>query len=1017
MLYSTKNNSSFIFILFIGLFLNAQTNPISILNTSNGMPNNQIESIYKDSRDILWVGTHNGLAKIENNEIETFITDDGLSNNSIWDIIEDDKGNLWFATYGGGISKFDGQRFTSQNHIESLESCFVRKLFIHNNHLLIGTEKGLYIMNLSDNSITALETEQERFQVMGYFTNNGNIYVAAYLDGIFRLDYLNQKLIKVRGLDNLDTPSVYSINKLEETIYYGSNRNIGGKSMFKYLTSNLIEGKAPLDSYGNSIIWDVAKSKNENIFAAGWGVIYEDGGLFEILNDSLINVSNKYGIDSDQIRTLEYDSKYHFLHVGSQDKGVYKINLNKNLSFTNTKGKVIGFETLNHNLFTLRSEGLGIEYQNGNKKKINTSEFVNYLNSAVSELSQEKAAYIDFINNMAKGGGIIFRQIINRQGFIWVSTNIGLFKISASGVLKDIYHVYTNKFEFVIQNDIITAPLYESALLYTKIINNSTLLKNSDSIYNYNGFHHSKPNNPNYVTAMIRDGNKIYCSSSKKGLFVFENEEFKSFAFSKMFLPKDINHLSINIQKRELIASTISGDVYILDLDNQYKISRKISKKEIEGNNILTLDNYKNQVLLTTEKGLNIIDENNNLRLIDKEQGLQNLNFTSSKIIDETLYLGTSEGYYTYNLSNIETEFKHSHSVDITNIKVNHKIDTTLSSSWFKIERTNLTYSHKQNTIEIGFKVSDHPFPDKLSYSYQVLGLDSLWHNYNQESKLFLPYLPSGKFTINLKVRDLHLGKTSAHNLVNITIKPPFWKTWWFTSTFILFLGVLGYIVYTKRINHIKERERKQAITQKRLLETKMEALQSQMNPHFTFNAMNSIQNFIIDNDIDNALMYMGEFARLIRKTLDNSSQPFITLAEEISYLKSYISLENMRFNDKVNVDIIYINIETSDIEIPPMLIQPFIENAFVHAFNNKQKKPSLTITFTVENQLLICTVSDNGEGMTKSTSGQLHQSKGLKLVTERLNLLNESSNSSFEIKSEVGKGTEVILQFELIEF
>ncbi len=194
-----------------------------------------------------------------------------------------------------------------------------------------------------------------------------------------------------------------------------------------------------------------------------------------------------------------------------------------------------------------------------------------------------------------------------------------------------------------------------------------------------------------------------------------------------------------------------------------------------------------------------------------------------------------------------------------------------------------------------------------------------------------------------------------------------------------------------------------------------MEALQSQMNPHFTFNAMNSIQNYIIDNDIDNALMYLGEFAKLIRKTLDNSSQAFITLAEEISYLKSYTSLENMRFNNKVQVSFDYKNVPIQEVDIPPMLIQPFVENAFVHAFSKEHNNPKLSINFSVKDEILTCKIIDNGSGMSDTTSGQIHQSKGLKLVSERLNLLNKSQYNKYEVQSKIGEGTIVNLQIHLL--
>jgi sensor histidine kinase YesM len=245
-------------------------------------------------------------------------------------------------------------------------------------------------------------------------------------------------------------------------------------------------------------------------------------------------------------------------------------------------------------------------------------------------------------------------------------------------------------------------------------------------------------------------------------------------------------------------------------------------------------------------------------------------------------------------------------------------------------------------------------------------------------------------------------------------VTPPFWKAWWFIVSTPLIAVLIGFFVYKKRIKYITNREEQKSIIQQRIVETKLEALQSQMNPHFTFNAMNSIQNYIIDNDIDNALMYLAEFAKLIRKTLDNSSLPLITLGEEISYLQSYSALENMRHNNSVEVEINYAKIDLPEIDIPPMLIQPFVENVFVHAFTSEHINPKLTIEFIVENEFLVCKITDNGAGMSKTLSGQIHESKGLILVKERLNLLNKSNTNSFQIETKLGIGTSITLQLEI---
>jgi sensor histidine kinase YesM len=415
--------------------------------------------------------------------------------------------------------------------------------------------------------------------------------------------------------------------------------------------------------------------------------------------------------------------------------------------------------------------------------------------------------------------------------------------------------------------------------------------------------------------------------------------------------------------------------------------------------------------------GLNIFNnENNKYQFIDEEQGFIDKQFTSSKIVNDNLIIGTNSGYYSVNLKHLIQTKTVDLKPKLTDLSVNHEKDALISNEWFEIHKNNFEFQYDKNVFDLVFKVSNHPYPNKLLYSYQVIGLDTIWSEFTSSPKLYLKYIPVGTYNVNVKIKDLSTGSISLTKLAAITILPPFWKTWWFISAIVSIGAFIIILAYIKRINYIKESERQKAETQKRILEMKLEALQSQMNPHFTYNAMNSIQNFIIDNDIDNALMYMGEFAKLIRKTLDNSTQRLISLSEEISYLKSYILLENMRFNNKVLVSIKYEHIDPSLIMVPPMLIQPFVENVFVHAFSKETKVPKLDILFFIKNNNLFCEIKDNGKGISKTTSGQLHESKGLNLVRERLKLINGKSINPITITSKDNMGTTVLLQLEKVE-
>ena len=233
--------------------------------------------------------------------------------------------------------------------------------------------------------------------------------------------------------------------------------------------------------------------------------------------------------------------------------------------------------------------------------------------------------------------------------------------------------------------------------------------------------------------------------------------------------------------------------------------------------------------------------------------------------------------------------------------------------------------------------------------------------------------------------------------------------TWWFIALIILVVfNVLVYLIFKS-----KKKSREKAVIQKRIAETKLEALLSQMNPHFTFNAMNAIQDYIISNDIDNSLKYIGEFAQLIRKTLENSSKQTITIEEEVEYLKSYISIENMRFDNRIVTEFhIDDNVDVYHSKIPTMLLQPFVENVFVHAFNALHPSPKLIISFEMlSKNVLECIIIDNGMSLKASKKSKIHQSKGIQLTKERLSLLQNSNENPIDIKFTEDNGTTVIIR------
>ena len=266
------------------------------------------------------------------------------------------------------------------------------------------------------------------------------------------------------------------------------------------------------------------------------------------------------------------------------------------------------------------------------------------------------------------------------------------------------------------------------------------------------------------------------------------------------------------------------------------------------------------------------------------------------------------------------------------------------------------------------------------------------WSPYNEKPNVFLSYLPYGNYNLEIEVFDKNTGETKIFEVLKIIILPPFWLRWWFLLGILLTLLTLVAFIFKRYKKKVKEK----ALIEKRIAETKLDALLSQMNPHFTFNAMNTIQDFIISNDIDNSLLFISDLAKLMRLTLDNSAKKSITLEEEISFLKTYIKLENLRFGNRISVSIELDKGVDYHTRIPVMLLQPFVENVFVHAFNENHTNPQLSITFAMKsNELLECKIIDNGNGKASFSKIKLHESKALKLAEERLKLMQPEIENS----------------------
>jgi sensor histidine kinase YesM len=210
-----------------------------------------------------------------------------------------------------------------------------------------------------------------------------------------------------------------------------------------------------------------------------------------------------------------------------------------------------------------------------------------------------------------------------------------------------------------------------------------------------------------------------------------------------------------------------------------------------------------------------------------------------------------------------------------------------------------------------------------------------------------------------------------------------------------------------RRKNQKLQNDTIQAEWQQRTSELEMQALRAQMNPHFIFNCLSSINKFILKNEPDKASDYLTQFSRLIRLVLLNSQKSLIVLQEEIDMLKLYLEMEKLRFKDQFNYIIRYTNeIDPSNIYIPPLLLQPFCENAIWHGLMHKEGSGELDVLISKEGDMVVCAITDNGIGRKKAAdiktkSTEKLKSLGLKLTAERLTLFNNSNSSEIFYKME----------------
>jgi len=320
--------------------------------------------------------------------------------------------------------------------------------------------------------------------------------------------------------------------------------------------------------------------------------------------------------------------------------------------------------------------------------------------------------------------------------------------------------------------------------------------------------------------------------------------------------------------------------------------------------------------------------------------------------------------------------------------------DTTL---FFPGESIKLNY--RQNDITIHYTALNFDEAENNRYAYRINQKE--WIPSGSETSIHFSNLSSGKYELEIKYYAASNPGIEVIKKITLLIEPPFWKAWWFYALIGLAIIIAAWLLYKKRIHQIRDKAR----IDKQIAESEIKALRAQMNPHFIFNSLNSIMEMVLNDEKMKATRYLSNYAQLIRLNLEHSQRTFISLRENIDYLHLYLELEHIRTNSFVYSMEVDKDLNADEIFLPPMLIQPFIENAIWYGPTTRDTPMNLKILFLKKKDQLLCVIDDNGIGIEASLKNKNekmlpHTPMGIGNVRQRIQILNEKYklNCTFNI-------------------
>jgi len=927
-----------------------------LITVEDGLPSSTVYHIFQDSKGHIWFATDMGVARFDAYEFEIFDLQDGLTDNCVFEIFEDYRGRIWFVPLNMMLSYYhDGKikQYRYNNKIKGIQG--IDKRLYQKSTFYLDSLDNLYfgIKNLGlikiDTSGNLSNLNHESTNSLEYFTIDSKPFL------IFKsLGNENHKdLLCYHQDDTLyynlsDTPQkaswrAFSLKMDKKSILYF------GKTLFQMRGFHLEESR----SINSEIIW-MSKDDENNLWLGSMN------GCYRYRNCHIGSEHHKYLKDKSVSSVLkDHEGGYWF---STLHHGVY-YSRNLDVMIHNTKHGLITDQV--EQVVSDSSNTIWIGYnkpyvamlEKPGKISNITIQRDQMINQGISDLSYDKAKDGLWI---ARGEGLYFYDI-------------KLAKIRS----KPFYPSVLGNVKCVFSED--HTLWFGLAQQYVKTDKEKVVYQSClDDQY------------CRRVEALYKLGDTIYIGTLG-GLWRYHNNRYTHLGKNDPLLYHRIT--AIDTYKDNLILGTRGAGILIKQHSGVIQITRK---NGLISNSITALDQSKDYLWVATNRGLSRLALNSikeadyQIFNIDSRKGLPTSELNDICISDESVYLATKKGLVSFKVDQVKPN-PVAPEVNITEIAINEK-DTLVRSTY--------DLSSQQNYITIHYHAVSYKQAGNIRYRYKMQGLDSTWNISKSPSKTFVT-LPPGryKFMVSASNEDNIWNENPGSVIFNI--KKPFTATRGFYVMLILIIIAMVWAVF---YIYGKISKRKKQL-QRDINAYKQKMLRQQMNPHFIFNTLNSIQYFLLDDDTTSSLIYLTKFSKLMRIILDNSQYTFIPVEEEIRGLRLYLELESLRFESLFAFEIkIDESVNALEYKIPALMIQPYVENSIRHGLLHKKGAGYLLVQLKKREKSIHCIIEDNGIGRAKAEAikigkNYIKSSLGSKITSERIEILNSLYGEEIDVR------------------